>query len=86
MVGLQDSDEESGPFIPAGPSTQRRADSPRSNGDDHDYTENASAADIAQALEQQRKEGEEVIGQNMEGGGVDSGEHLVVLRESRQCH
>lgn len=79
MVGLQDDDHEDDRGqtyndIEAGPSSStERSSSPR---DEHDYTENASAADIAQAIEQQRMEGEEVIGQNMEGGGPDSGEHL----------
>jgi hypothetical protein len=79
MVGLQDDDHENDRGqtyndIEAGPSSStERSSSPR---DEHDYTENASAADIAQAIEQQRMEGEEVIGQNMEGGGPDSGEQL----------
>ena len=76
MVGLQDDDNDVGDFgrmddqPQQSGSSAERSESPR---DEHDYTENASAADIALAIEQQRKEGEEVIGQNMEGGGPDSG-------------
>jgi hypothetical protein len=79
MVGLED--DSPGGWATghhAGPSST--ADQLQRN-EDHDYTENASAADIAQAIEQQREEEKALIGQNMEGAGPgDSGESLSVLQ------
>jgi hypothetical protein len=71
MVDFDDADEHRGSNGNyAGSSRQQQEPSQ----EDHDYTENASAADIAQAIEQQREEEKALIGQNMEGAGVgDSG-------------
>jgi len=81
MVGLEDDNPDG--WGNGGPSSSSNQPPRNANQEDHDYTENASAADIAQAIEQQREEEKALIGQNMEGAGPGDSGKLSPCVETR---